>query len=100
MTVLENRDEFDQEARPAGLANSLNRAKLLLASRLDPRSQVPLSRRKLLFVERALVARLACPRRESPSCLAMQSSQYAPRFCRSQRLIRSAMVTIAFYIPR
>ena len=38
MTVLENRDEFDQEARPAGLATALDRAALLLDSSLDAQS--------------------------------------------------------------
>jgi len=60
--------------------------------------QAPLSRRKLLVVESALVMRLACPRRESSSCLAIRSSQYAPRFCRSHWLTRSAIVTVVFLI--
>jgi GTP-binding protein EngB required for normal cell division len=38
MTVLENRDEFDQEARPAGLATALDRAALLLDSCVDAQS--------------------------------------------------------------
>jgi len=38
MKALKNRDEFNQEARQAGLATTLNRSKVLLGSCLDPQS--------------------------------------------------------------
>jgi Dynamin family len=38
--ALEKRDEFDEEARPAGLTTALDRARLLLGSCLDPESML------------------------------------------------------------
>jgi GTPase SAR1 family protein len=45
--VLENSDDFNQETRPAGLGSSLNRAKLLLDTCLEPQSPILMQLSKL-----------------------------------------------------
>jgi len=56
MKALKNRDEFNQEARQAGLATTLNRSKVLLGSCLDPSVLAPHAAVELARAARASTA--------------------------------------------